>query len=118
MGVLDRSAILGAQDVKTETVDVPEWGGQVIVAMMSAADRDAWEQSLVPKVSGAPVDVSNIRARLCVRCLVDEKGKRIFKDEDAEALGKKSAAAVTRVAKVIQRLNAMDEQAVEDAKGN
>lgn len=40
---LTREQILGAQDIKSELVDVPEWGegAQVRVGMMSGTARDA-----------------------------------------------------------------------------
>ncbi|MBI0320545.1 hypothetical protein JBF12_47905, partial [Streptomyces javensis] len=42
--LLGKQQILDAQDRRHEDVAVPEWGGSVRVAMMSARDRDRWEQ--------------------------------------------------------------------------
>lgn len=114
--MLTRDAILGADDLKREAVDVPEWGGQVLISVMTGAARDAWEQSIAGK--GGRPDVSNIRARLVAACAVDESGARLFTDADAEALGSKSAAAIERCAKVAQRLNGLTAEDVEAAKGN
>lgn len=115
---LSREAILGASDLPTEEVEVPEWGGTVLVRSMNGTERDAWEQSLIVKGRGDGVDVTNIRARLVAICAVDAAGKRLFSDTDATALGKKSAAALDRVAKVAQRLNGLTAAEVEDARGN
>lgn len=111
---LSREAILGAVDLKTEVVEVPEWNGSVILAVMSGAARDAWEAALVGP--GGKVNTANIRARLVAACAVDEHGNRLFSDADAEALGAKSAAALERCAKVAQRLNKLTEADLEDAK--
>ena len=39
--MLDRNAILGADDLGREVVDVPEWAGSVQVRGLTAAERDA-----------------------------------------------------------------------------
>ena len=119
MGLLNRDAILAAQDLTTETVEVPEWGGSVLVSTLSGVDRDAWDQSLVSVVGNKTrANLDNIRARLVALTVVDEAGNKLFKPEDAAALGKKSAAALMRVFVAAQRLNGMGSYAVEDAKGN
>ena len=117
MSILGREAILGARDLKTETVRVPEWGGEVIVATMTGAARDAWEQSLIGDGKGK-LDMANISARLLALCAVDGSGNRIFTDKDAEALGKRSAKALKRCVSVIQKLNGITDTDLEDAKGN
>ena len=116
--MLSREAILAADDLKSEEVSVPEWGGTVRVAMMTGTVRDAWEQSLVPAGKGQAPNVANIRARLVAACAVDETGARLFSDADAVALGNKSAAALERVAKACQRLNGLTAEEAEAARGN
>jgi hypothetical protein len=117
MAQLTRAAILAADDLKREEVPVPEWGGSVFIGSMTGAQRDAWEQSLVPGGKGR-VDVTNVRAKLVAACAVDATGARLFEAGDAEALGQKSAAALERCAQVAQRLNGLTEKALEDARGN
>jgi hypothetical protein len=114
--LLNKEQILSSQDLKTEQVDVPEWSGSILIGTMTGAARDAWEQSLVGQKGKA--NIVNIRARLIAACAVDESGNRLFSDDDAEALGKKSAAALDRCAKVAQKLNRLTEADLEDAKGN
>lgn len=116
--MLTRDQILGAVTLRTEEVEVPEWGGTVRVAEMTGTGRDAWEQSLVPTEKGSAPNIANIRARLAAACIVDAKGRRVFTDADATALGEKSAVALDRVAKVAQRLNGLTADEVEAAKGN
>ena len=38
--ILNREQILAANDVKTRIVDVPEWGGSVIVRGLTSLERD------------------------------------------------------------------------------
>lgn len=117
--MLTRDQILGANDRKRETVQVPEWGGEIDVISMSGSARDAWEQSLVVrKGSKVEQNLGNMRARLVAACAVDDQGNRIFTDEDAVALGEKSAIALERVCRVAQRLNGLTDNDLEVAKGN
>lgn len=119
MAVLSRDAILGASDIKTRTVSVPEWGGEVLVGTMSGEARDSWEQSLIRKVgTKSEPNLINIRARLVASTVVDEEGKRLFSEADVEALGRKSAAALERVCKVAQALNGLGDSELEELKGN
>jgi len=118
MATLTRDAILAADDLTKETVKVPEWGGEVIVSTMTGEARDAWEQSLLSGGNSQKVNMKNLRARLLAYAAVDESGKRLFTESDAEALGRKSSKALERCVKVIQKLNGMTDKDLEDAKGN
>ena len=117
MAILGREAILAARDLKTEVVRVPEWGGEVILSTMTAAARDAWEQSLIGNGKGN-LDMSNISARLFVLSAVDDKGNRLFSDKEAEAMGRRSAKALKRCVAVIQKLNGITDNELEEVKGN
>jgi hypothetical protein len=117
MALLTKDAILAAVDLPTERVSVPEWGGDVLVRGLDGRDRDAFEASLVVQ-AGGPVNLANIRARLCAACIVDEAGERLFSDADMDALGRKSGAALDRVFSVAQRLSGMTEADVKSLQGN
>jgi len=112
MTVLGRDAILAAEDLPQEYVETPEWGGGVWIRCLTAAERDAFEaQQIQARVEGRKVtvtpDLQNAKARLVVRCIVDEAGKRLFADKDAVALGAKSAAVVDRLYTAARRLSGM-----------
>ena len=115
MKTLTRDEILGADDLKTESVEVPEWGGTVIVRELTGAERDSWEASVV-KTNGkkVTVDSRNMRAKLCSLCIVDENGKRVFSEKDAIKLGAKSASALDRVTDAAKRLSRIGEDELED----
>ena len=120
MGFLSRDAILAAQDIETETVDVPEWGGSVQVRGLTGGQRDAYQQSLVGSAKGKSVAVNmqHATARLVAWCVIDEAGARMFKDADVVALSQKSGAALQRVFEVATRLSGLDEGAVEEMAAN
>jgi hypothetical protein len=46
MTLLSKSAILCANDLQTEDVDVPEWGGAVRVRSFTGRELDAFEASI------------------------------------------------------------------------
>lgn len=117
-----RETILSAPDLKREREEVPEWqtpvGGPVVVwiGMMSGTERSAWsaeafddEGNLITKA---------MRARLLVRCLVDEGGTPIFTAADIEALEAKNGAVLIRLFNKAKKLNALTPAAVDDAEKN
>lgn len=118
MAILTREQILGAADIKTETVNVPEWGGEVRIKGLTGADRDAFEAAITTiKGKDTRVNWVNVRARFVALSIVDENGARIFTEGDIKALGEKSAAALDRVYAAAQKLSGLtDEDAAEMAK--
>lgn len=112
--MLTADQILGASDIIARTVDVPEWGGPVRVRMMTSAARDRFEAEMAARKG----DMGNFRARLAVRCICDEQGKLLFRDDQAEALGEKSAAAINRVFVVATELNHFSDAEVEAIEKN
>lgn len=113
MGLLTKSAILAADDLKHEDVSVPEWGGEVRVRTMTGTQRNAFGAALVGED-----DMVAFRVKLVVACAVGEDGEPLFNDEDAQALAAKSGAALERVFLAASRLNGMAADSVELAKGN
>lgn len=113
---LTRDSILRADDLPREEVAVPEWGGAVWVRTLTAAERDAFEASVNP--GKGRKNLANFRARLAVLCVVDEKGERLFQDEDAAALGRRSAAALDRITDAALRLSGLSEAGQKEAEGN
>lgn len=114
MAILTKEQIINADDLKTEVVPVPEWGGEVIVRTMTGAAKDAYECSIIEFEGGkATQNLQNIRAKLLAATLVDEAGNLLFSDKEVTTLGKKSAAALDRVFAVAQRLNAVTQQDLE-----
>ncbi len=117
--ILKRDAILGAEDLKKELVNVPEWGGDVYVRCMTGTERDSFEsEAYAVKGKNVEINKDNFRARLLVRVLVDEKGERVFSDQDMGALGGKSAKCLDRLFTVAMRLNGLSKDDVEDLTKN
>src|SRR5215469_5956657 len=106
---LSRDDILKAEDNGTEEVEVPEWGGTVLVRGMTGRERDEFETSMMERGRGGRMvpNTANTRAKLVARCVIDDEGKRLFTAADVQALGDKSGAAIDRVFEVAVRLSGM-----------
>jgi len=117
---LNRDQILKADDNAAEEVAVPEWGGTILVRGMTGKERDEFEVSMMERGHGGRMvpNTVNVRAKVIMRCVVDEDGNRLFTAADLAALGEKSGAAIDRVYAVAARLSGLrdedDEAAVRD----
>ena len=112
--ILSKDEILATQDLRTETVEVREWGGSVRLRCLTGAERDAFEATLVKEIDGKRMpDMNNLRAKLLAATIVDEDDQQMFSAADLSALGGKSAVALDRLFTVAQRLNGMSADAVE-----
>lgn len=110
MKILGKEDILKADDVVTESVDVPEWGGIVKVRGLTGSERDHFETaSIVTRRGNRELNTENLRARLVVMCVVDGQGARVFADEDAKALGAKASSVVSKLYLVAARLSGITE---------
>jgi hypothetical protein len=120
MKILTRQDIVAAQDILTETVEVPEWDGAVIIKMMSGADRDRFENSMV--VVGPDgkriANMTNMKSKLVAMCAVDEKGNLLFGADEVDHLAAKSSAAIERLYEAAQKLNALEPKDAETAVKN
>lgn len=104
---LSKSKILAANDTKLDKVNVPEWGDDVYIKTLSGTDRDLFEDAY------SRDKMKNFRARFLVLTLCDDKGDRLFSDEDVDSLGKKSAVVLNRLFEKAWSLNAFRGEDVE-----
>ena len=111
--MLDRKSIFKAVDLDVKEVAVPEWGGEVCVRGLTARERDLCEASI-----GASANLDNLRARLVVLSVCDDKGERIFRDSDAIELGKKNAQVVNRLFDIARSMSGMSDEDVSELEGN
>lgn len=122
MALLSKAQILQAEDLPFEDVDVPEWGGTVRVRSMTGKERDAYEESCVVfrqkgRKTVTERNLSNARAKLLARCIIDETGNLLFGEPEIQALGMKSARALDRVYEVATQINGMSAEDMEELEG-
>lgn len=118
MKILTKDQIFKADDLKTEVIEIPEWGGAVRVATMTGAGRDAFERS-VWGADGQSRDLNNLRAKMVAATVVDDRGRLLFDSvEDVERLSVKSGAALDRIFAVARRLNRISPEDMEELEKN
>jgi hypothetical protein len=124
MALLGKQQINQAVDRKWEDVPVPEWGGDVRLMELTAADRGYIEAGSVVANGQTPqLKVDSLKAyreRLVGMAMVDENFNRLYSNKEIAAgeLGTKSGAVIERLAAKVQKLSGMGRFAVKEAEGN
>jgi len=109
MALLNRMAILAAQDMQTVDVNVPEWGGSVRVRVMTVSERNEFVRRSNSE------DKESVGAWLVSLLTIDGDGKRVFEESDVGALQAKSFRAVDAVIAAILSANGMTPEKVDEA---
>jgi hypothetical protein len=116
---LKKENIISAYDSRIEPVDVPEWGGMVYVKTMTGTERDLFDRMVLEgRGSDKNANIRNFRAKICVCCLCDSEGTRLFTDGEIEALGKKSSIVLDRISEVASKMNALGRADIEELEKN
>lgn len=95
--------------LELEPIDIPELGGTVYVKAMSGKDRDKFESWAL-----SDKGPRNIRGKAAARCLCDEKGARMFTDQDAGRLGDIRVSILQKIFSAIQRLSGLTKEDVDE----
>lgn len=104
---LSRDDILKRPDLVS--VDVPEWGGEVLLRPLSAKASMA--------IIGDDQPQSAVAAKLIVASLVDASGERLFSDDDVTIVEDLAAKAVLGLSREIMRLNGFGRDDIERTVG-
>lgn len=99
--VLSAADILEASDIVREEVDVPEWGGTVILQSLSGEEVTRFIQNTEDG------DRKDSSLRILVMSAVDEEGNKLFTEEAIKELRKKSFRAVMRLQEKALEINGM-----------
>lgn len=119
MTYLTRDQIITVDDRTYEDVECPEWGGTVRIRSLSAGEFDRYQKSIInQKGNNRTVNLENVRTKLCVLCMVDDKGNQLFSEGDIGALSRKSSKPVDRIFEAAQRLTGMTDEDVEELAGD
>ena len=118
--MLNAKQIFEKQDVKVEVVDVPEWGGQVGIRIMSGKQRDEYETFMISKMDkkNKVRDSKQARAMLLVLTLCDESGNPIFTEKDLDELNKKNSKVIENLFTKASDLNGLSPESVEEIEKN
>jgi len=113
-----KDEILAMDDLRTEQVEVPEWGRTVTLRQLTNEAMDEFIDAVMAGRDDSSVRITGLKAQLLVASIIDDNGELVFGPDDVPALQRKSAAALNRLFEVAQRLNNLGEQSLENALGN
>lgn len=113
-----RETILGASDLATEKVTVPEWGCDVILSELNAEDRLAFDdQAAAIKAKGEKERGVLSVARFLSYAIRAPDGGRLFGDEDVPAIAKKNARVLLRLFHRAAQLSGVSAREAETDSG-
>jgi len=107
LGSIDQ--ILGAQDLREEVVNVPEWGCSVRVRSFTKADQQAMREQAT--IAGE-MDDQRLEVLMVIHGVIEPK----FSLDQYEQLRNKSATALDRVLTAITSLSGIGKDAIEAAQ--
>lgn len=109
-----RDQILNAQDIPTQTVEVPEWNVNVEVKGMTGAERTRIMDLAMD--AGGELNLQTVYPEIVIStCFDPETGEKVFSPEDRVALLSKSATALDRLALVGMRLSGFTQESADAA---
>jgi len=115
MTLLTKQQILAVDDLKTEDVDMPEWGGIVRIRELTAEQRLEWNDRAFK--SGV-VDMREFRHGVLALSIVGDDGNPVFTQDDLAALGAKSVSAIDKLFARVDALNVLTPKAQQEAEKN
>lgn len=105
MSLLNRKQVLTAIDERkkdVETVPVPEWGGEVGIRRLSAADLDK-----AGFFGGGEKTTIEIARSVLSMTLCDENGERLFSDQDIAELDEADVNVTLKLFNEAARINGL-----------
>lgn len=117
--MLSREELLKGIFLRQESLDIPELGGRVILQEMSAPDYLTYQKFLQEDApEKGQVNMQTAYAKMAVRGIVDEKGERVFQDEDVSHLARMPYRILGPIAEAFTRVNGATKEAQEEAVKN
>ena len=108
--ILGRDVILAYRDARIGRVKVPELGGEICLASLTAGEADK-----LARLDGEayPAAVGVVILAAC-----DDQGVRLFTEADAPALTALPASVMKRVADAVMEHNGLSGEAAADLKND
>lgn len=104
---LSREQILAARAKrKPVALEVPEWGGEVYIRVLSAKDQAELSEGMKP---------AEMPVKLLLHTIVDEAGERVLLDEDYDAMMGEDFPVIMRVFAEAAKLNGLSTKELEEA---
>lgn len=115
--LLTKDMIVAASDLKTIDVPMPEWGKGKVARLReyTAQARDALEQIAYDSYQKTgTTQHDNVRATMVQGSLIGDDGELLFTVDEITELGRKSAKAINRLYTEAVKLNALDDESLDE----
>lgn len=121
--ILTANSFFNFQPPKPTKVSVPDLGGDVYVRVMSAAEKEDYEDGFSKRMRTFQDGTANpdynatlsIRASLVIATACDESGTRLFKESDFAQLSLVPYTVLMPIFEAAQKVNGLVKTAVDDA---
>lgn len=115
-----RDLIADADDLYSETLEVPEWGVTLTLRTPTVAERAKMVQRFVGEGKGEPnTDLNEMYpALLIATCVNPDTNEMLFTEADADLIRSKNGTVVERIATAALRLCGMSDDAVPLPNGD
>lgn len=111
-----KETIKAANDIRSEVIEIPEWG-QVKIEVRSMSAKARARLLKAAATDDGQVDLEKLYPSILVACCYDpDSGEPIFTPGDEAFLSEKSAGPVEKLAGAGMRLSGLTEEAVEEGK--
>lgn len=101
--MLNREQLLAALQLKKEVVEID--GGSVTVSEIGATDYlKLWDEH---RTADDTIDMATFTPALIAACVVDEKGERIFSNEDTALLARSASKPFFALSEACRRINGL-----------
>jgi hypothetical protein len=122
MQILTKKQIKDSKDVTVTPVHIPEWGGAINIRKLTISDfavlEDLANQVKKAEAEGRKQDVQDMVAKYLMLAAVDEKGDKLFSDDDLAWLREKNGDVMLRLFQFIRRDSGLDEKERSDMRKN
>ena len=118
MTLMTREAILGLTARRYMVVGLPD-GKQVRIQSLSEREKSSFEMQQISKrgsVNKSKIEAS--RRRLLCLCLVDDKGNRLFGDDDADKLRDVDGGITSALFDAVQKHVGFEDGDIEELAKN
>lgn len=107
--------ILDSDDIKYEPLEIPEWGGKVLLKSLSGEERDKVERMARQFSAG---EIPGYSAEIAAMTVCDGNKKLLFTNAELPRLRKKSGAILRKIFDAVAKQNLLTPDAIQDAAKN
>ena len=117
MAIISREKLMAkVAENKIKTIKVPEWGGELGIAVVKAKDFEDFRQTI--KRMDEAGDGFNAYVDLLIKLCVDKDGKPIFIESDKEWLMEQPVRIISKIVGRVIKENSISDDEAEEAEKN